>query len=84
MSNRKKTELCRARKARSNKVNLKKNQTVEMRLVNVTGEAVYTNQLSNVSGNISHKIDVSYLAKGIYILNLTSTEGSVNKKVIIK
>jgi hypothetical protein len=61
-----------------------KNQTVEMRLVNVTGEAVFTNVLSNVSGNISNSIDVSGLAKGIYILNLNSTEGTVNKKVIIK
>jgi hypothetical protein len=63
---------------------LRNNQNVEMRLVNVTGEAVYTDQLSNVAGNVNHRIDVSNLAKGIYILNLTSTEGSVNKKVIIK
>lgn len=61
-----------------------KNQTVEIRLVNVTGDAVYSSQLSNVSGEISKNIDVSNFAKGIYILNLTSTEGSVNKKVIIK
>lgn len=64
--------------------NLRKNQHVDIRLVNVTGEAIYTDQLSNASGNISHRIDVSNLAKGIYILNLTSTEGSVNKKIIIK
>lgn len=64
--------------------NLRQNQNVEMRLVNVTGEAVYTHQLSNVSGSVSHRIDVSNLAKGIYILNLTSAEGSTNKKVIIK
>jgi hypothetical protein len=63
---------------------LEQNQTVEMRLVNVTGEAVYSNVLSNVSGEISNSIDVSNFAKGIYILNLTSAEGSVNKKVIIK
>jgi hypothetical protein len=64
--------------------NLQQNQNVDIRLVNVTGEAVYTGQLSNVSGTVSHRIDVSNLAKGIYILNLTSSEGSVNKKVIIK
>ncbi|MCK4568672.1 MAG: C10 family peptidase [Bacteroidales bacterium] len=60
------------------------NQTVEMRLVNVTGKAVYTDVLTNVSGVINNSIDVSDFAKGIYILNLTSTKGSVNKKVIIK
>ncbi len=63
---------------------LNRNQTVEMRMVNVTGEAVYSKLLSNVTGNISKSIDVSNFAKGIYILNLTSAEGSVNKKVIVK
>jgi len=63
---------------------LTENQTVEIRLVNVTGEAVYYNVLSNVSGQISNNIDVSDFAKGIYILNLSSTEGTINKKVIIK
>ncbi len=63
---------------------LDRDQNVEMRLVNVTGEAVYTNVLSNVSGDINNSIDVSGFAKGIYILNLSSTEGSINKKVIIK
>jgi len=62
----------------------KTNQSVELRLVSVTGEAVYSNSLSNISGDVNHKIDVSNFAKGIYILNLTSTEGTVNKKVIIK
>ncbi|MEN8224667.1 MAG: CUB domain-containing protein, partial [Bacteroidota bacterium] len=63
---------------------LDQQQSVEMRLVNVTGEAVYANTLSNVSGNINNSIDVSNFAKGIYILNLSSADGSVNKKVIIK
>ena len=63
---------------------LEQNQNVEMRLVNITGEAVYTNVLSNVTGEISNRIDVSMLAKGIYILNLTSSEGTVNKKVVIR
>jgi hypothetical protein len=64
--------------------NLPSQQTVEMRLVNVTGEAVYSNTLNDVSGNINFRIDASTFAQGIYILNLTSTEGTVNKKVIIK
>ncbi|HSG68323.1 MAG TPA: C10 family peptidase, partial [Bacteroidales bacterium] len=59
-------------------------QTVEMRLVNVTGEAVYHDVLTNVSGTVNSSIDVSGFAKGIYILNLTSNEGSVNKKIIIR
>jgi hypothetical protein len=59
-------------------------QTIEMRLVNVTGDAIYSSTMANVSGAISKSIDVSDFAKGIYILNLSSAEGSVNKKVIIK
>jgi len=59
-------------------------QTVEMRLVNVTGEAVYSNVLTNVNGTVNNNIDVSTFAKGIYILNLRSAEGTVNKKVIVK
>ena len=64
--------------------NLDNNQTVEIRLVNVTGEAIYNNVLSNVTGQINNRIDVSNFAKGIYILNISGAEGSVNKKVIIK
>jgi len=63
---------------------LENSLSIEMRLVSVTGEAIYTDKLTNVSGTISHKIDISNFAKGIYILNLTSGEGTVNKKVIIK
>jgi len=63
---------------------LDNNQTVEMRLVNVTGEAVYNNVLTNVTGQVNNRIDVSNFAKGIYILNISGAEGSVNKKVIIK
>ncbi|RLD80311.1 MAG: hypothetical protein DRJ15_07360 [Bacteroidetes bacterium] len=63
---------------------LDNSQSIEMRLVNVTGEAIYSDKLTNVSGSVNHKIDVSNFAKGIYILNLTSGEGTVNKKIIIK
>lgn len=63
---------------------LENSQSIEVRLVNVTGEAIYTDKLTNVSGTVNHKIDVSSFAKGIYILNLTSTAGTVNKKIIIK
>lgn len=60
------------------------NQSVKMQLVSVTGDAVYSSELSNISGEISKSIDVSAFAKGVYILNLSSAEGSVNEKVIIK
>ncbi len=63
---------------------LENSQSIEVRLVNVTGEAIYTDKLTNVSGTVNHKIDVSSFAKGIYILNLTSSAGTVNKKIIIK
>ena len=64
--------------------NVSAQQNVEMRLVNVTGEAVYSNTLGDVSGSVNHRIDASNFAQGIYILNLTSVEGTVNRKVIIK
>jgi hypothetical protein len=60
------------------------NSDVELRLVNVTGEAIYSSRLNDPSGEMNHRIDVSGFAKGIYILNLSSSEGSVNKKVIIR
>lgn len=64
--------------------NVEQNQTVEIRMMSVTGETVYSNILSNVNGEINNSIDVSNFAKGIYILNLSSVEGTVNKKVIVK
>jgi hypothetical protein len=63
---------------------LEDSQSVELQLVNITGESVYSETLTNVAGEISNSIDISKFAKGIYILNLTSARGHVNKKVIIK
>ena len=61
-----------------------KGQSVNIRLVDVTGEIIYSNTLNGTGVEISENIDVTNFAKGIYILNLTSDQGSVNRKVVIR
>jgi hypothetical protein len=61
-----------------------KGQSVNIRLVDVTGEIIYSNTLNGTGVEIRENIDVTNFAKGIYILNLTSDQGSVNRKVVIR
>lgn len=59
-------------------------QSVETKLISVTGEVVYIEKSNDFLGNYSNTIDVSNLAKGVYFLNLTNDTESVNKKVVVK
>ena len=61
-----------------------KKQTIETKLISVTGEVVYTEKATDFLGNYSNTIDISKLAKGVYFLNLTNDTESINKKVVVK
>lgn len=62
----------------------KESQNTSLELYNVTGAKVYTEKLGNTIGNVSHKIDASGFAKGVYILKVISGNAVENKKVVIE
>lgn len=63
---------------------LEDSQTFEVRLISVTGNVVYQEAQDNFSGHYVNTIDLSNMAKGVYFLNLSNENGSINKKVVVK
>lgn len=63
---------------------LDENQAFEIRMISATGKVVYSQTTDDFTGYYVNTIDVSDMAKGVYFLNLTNENGSVNKKVVIK
>jgi len=53
-------------------------------LYNVTGAKVYTENVGNSNGNVVHTINTTELAKGVYILRVTSGNAVENKKIVIE
>lgn len=59
-------------------------ENTQIKLFNLNGQLVFAESLNHFSGKFSKTIDVSAFAKGIYNLQLISTNSIANKKVVIK
>jgi len=59
-------------------------QTIEVRLVNLVGEIIFTENLVDFDGEYSHSFNLSEYSKGIYLLELDTDNGIVNKKLILQ
>lgn len=62
---------------------LNTNQDVEITVVSIDGKVVNTTNASNVS-NVNTTINTSNLSTGMYILNVTTTEGKYTRNLIVK
>jgi hypothetical protein len=59
-------------------------QDLEVRVINVVGEVVYTEALEQFVGEYTKQIDLTDNSKGVYFLEITTNAGVVNKKLIIQ
>ena len=59
-------------------------QDLEVRVINVVGEVVYTENLEQFVGEYTKAIDLESYTKGIYFLEITTDNGVVNKKLILQ
>ena len=59
-------------------------QDLEVRVINVVGEVVYTENLMNFTGEFTKEIDLRRSTKGIYFLRITTEAGVINKKMILQ
>ncbi len=59
----------------------KANYTIEVK--NVLGENIYQENLGNFSGIISKQINISNVGAGVYLINVTSNQGTFIKKIIV-
>lgn len=59
------------------------NDDVIISVYDITGRVIYVNEINNVNA-ISHQIDISSYTKGTYILEISSTEENIVKKIIVE
>ena len=59
-------------------------QDLEVRVINVVGEVVYTENLEQFIGEYTKAIDLESYTKGIYFLEITTNNGVVNKKLVLQ
>jgi len=59
-------------------------QTIEVRVLNLVGEIIFTENLENFAGEYTHSFNLSEYSKGIYLLELDTDNGIVNKKLILQ
>lgn len=57
---------------------------LEISLYSITGQSLYSNILTNFYGNYSNSIDVSNLAKGVYLLKVRTDKGVSARKVVVQ
>jgi len=56
----------------------------DLRIVNVQGQEVYSESVSNYQKGQNVQLNISSLAKGVYVLQLEGNANVVNKKIIIE
>jgi hypothetical protein len=59
-------------------------QDLEVRVINIVGEVVYTENLQQFVGEYTKSIDLETYTKGIYFLEIDTNDGIVNKKLILQ
>ena len=59
-------------------------QNIEIKVVNLVGEIVFKENLENFDGEYTHSFNLSEYSKGIYLLELDTDNGMVNKKLILQ
>jgi hypothetical protein len=59
-------------------------QDLEIRVINIVGEVVYTEDLQQFVGEYTKSINLTTNAKGIYFLEIETDDGVINKKLILQ
>jgi hypothetical protein len=59
-------------------------QTIEVRIINLVGEIIFTETLENFEGEYTNSFNMSEYSKGVYLLELDTDLGIVNKKLILQ
>ena len=59
-------------------------QSIEVRIVNLLGEIIFTDDLESFEGECAHSFNLSEYSKGVYLLELDTDSGIVTKKLILQ
>jgi hypothetical protein len=58
-------------------------QDLSIRVINIMGELVYEEKANQFIGEYTKQIDLVDSSKGIYFIEIVTTDGIVNKKIIL-
>jgi len=59
-------------------------QNLEVRIINVIGEVIYSENLQQFVGEYTKQVDLTANTKGVYFLEITTDNGVINKKIILQ
>jgi len=59
-------------------------QDLDVRIINVIGEVIYTENLNEFVGQYTKQVDLSTYTKAVYFLEITTNDGVTNKKLILQ
>ena len=62
---------------------VEKAQDLEIRIINVIGEVLYLQEKEKFVGTFIKQIDLAKNPKGIYFLEIETSDGTVNKKIVL-
>ena len=57
---------------------------IDIKITNLVGEIIYSNILNKFSGTYNQSIDLRMYSKGVYLFELNTENGSINKKLILQ
>tara|TARA_B110000003_G_scaffold39408_1_gene36211 strand:+ start:1016 stop:4798 length:3783 start_codon:yes stop_codon:yes gene_type:complete len=60
------------------------NQDIDLRVHNVLGEVIFSESLKNFNGDYNRSVDLSQYPNAIYILQLNTQDGILNKKLVLE
>ena len=59
-------------------------QTMTVKVVNMIGEEIFTEELTEFVGQYTKVIDMNNQPKGVYFLEITTSTGGINKKIVLQ
>ena len=59
-------------------------QTMIVKVVNMIGEEIFSDELTEFVGKYTKVIDMNTQSKGVYLLKITTSKGGINKKIILQ
>jgi hypothetical protein len=59
-------------------------QSIDVRVVNLIGKIIFTENLEDFEGEYTHSFNLKEYSKGIYFLELETENGKINKKLILQ
>ena len=57
---------------------------IQIKLVNISGQVILEETVTNANGTYNNSFDISDQAKGVYLLSITSENEKIDRKIVLK